>query len=46
MEYIDYLNMIRETYTKLHCMALEQLELLSQDRIAEFLALSSRIHGI
>ena len=46
MEYIDYLNMIRETYTKLHCMALEQLELLSQDRLAEFLTLSSKIHGI
>ena len=46
MEQIDYLNMIRDTYSRLHSLVHEQMELLCQDRYAEFLAVASRIHGI
>jgi len=46
MEHTEYLNMIRDIYARLHSMVQEQLELLSQDRFAEFLALCSRVQGL
>ncbi len=46
MKTTDGVNMIVEAYKKLYSMACDQLDLLSEDRLAEFFSLSSRIQGI
>ena len=46
MNSTDCMNLIVEAYGRLYSMAKEQLQLLSQDRFAEFFALSSRVQGV
>ncbi len=46
MNSIDCMNLIVDAYSRLYSMAQEQLKLLSQERLAEFFALSSRVQAV